>query len=83
MTTVSIVGGSGYSGGELLRLLLAHPDVEVQQVTSERFAGKFAHNAHPNLRKVSTAQVLHRRRAQTRRRVVSVSAPRTGHGTHR
>ena len=54
MTTVSIVGGSGYSGGELLRLLLAHPDVEVQQVTSERFAGKFVHNAHPNLRKVST-----------------------------
>ena len=25
MTTVSIVGGSGYGGGELLRLLLSHP----------------------------------------------------------
>lgn len=53
MTTVSIVGGSGYSGGELLRLLLTHPHVELQQVTSERFADKFVHNAHPNLRKVS------------------------------
>jgi [amino group carrier protein]-6-phospho-L-2-aminoadipate/5-phospho-L-glutamate reductase len=50
VTSVSIVGGSGYTGGELLRLLLFHPDCSVQQVTSERFAGKFVHNAHPNLR---------------------------------
>ncbi len=49
MTTVSIVGGSGYSGGELLRLLLQHPQVEVQQVTSRQYAGKFVHTAHPNL----------------------------------
>ena len=48
---VSIVGASGYSGGELLRLLLGHPRVEVCEVTSERFAGKFAFKAHPNLRK--------------------------------
>ena len=47
---VSIVGASGYTGGELLRLLLFHPRVEVAQVTSERLAGKFVHNAHPNLR---------------------------------
>ncbi|GMQ74765.1 MAG: N-acetyl-gamma-glutamyl-phosphate reductase [Gammaproteobacteria bacterium] len=53
MTSVSIVGGSGYTGGELLRLLLFHPDCSVQQVTSERFAGKFVQNAHPNLRKAT------------------------------
>lgn len=47
----SIVGASGYTGGELLRLLLAHPHVEVSQVTSERFVGKFVHSIHPNLRK--------------------------------
>ena len=47
---VSIAGASGYTGGELLRLLLFHPRVEVRQVTSERLAGKFVHNAHPNLR---------------------------------
>jgi LysW-gamma-L-alpha-aminoadipyl-6-phosphate/LysW-L-glutamyl-5-phosphate reductase len=47
----SIVGGSGYAGGELLRLLLLHPHAEVHQVTSERFVGKFAHSLHPNLRK--------------------------------
>lgn len=46
----SIVGGSGYAGGELLRLLLGHPQVEVSQVTSQRLAGKLIHSAHPNLR---------------------------------
>lgn len=50
MIRVSIVGGSGYAGGELLRLLLAHPGARVQQVTSERLAGKFVHGPHPNLR---------------------------------
>lgn len=47
---VSIVGGSGYAGGELLRLLLAHPEVELVQVTSERSKGRFVHSVHPNLR---------------------------------
>ncbi len=51
---VSIVGASGYTGGELLRLLLFHPNVEVKQVTSESYTGKFVHKIHPNLRK-STA----------------------------
>ncbi|MDH3689120.1 MAG: N-acetyl-gamma-glutamyl-phosphate reductase [Gammaproteobacteria bacterium] len=53
MTSVSIVGGSGYSGGELLRLLLFHPQAEIKQVTSERLAGTSVHYAHPNLRKVT------------------------------
>ena len=46
----SIVGGSGYAGGELLRLLLGHPGFEVAQVTSRRLAGSFVHFTHPNLR---------------------------------
>lgn len=46
----SIVGGSGYAGGELLRLLLGHPYVEVVQVTSQRYDGRFLHTIHPNLR---------------------------------
>ncbi len=50
---VSIVGGSGYTGGELLRLLLFHPGVHIQQVTSERYAGKPVSRIHPNLRKVT------------------------------
>lgn len=51
---VSIAGGSGYTGGELLRLLLGHPEVEVVQVTSERRAGKRVVGVHPNLRKRTT-----------------------------
>jgi N-acetyl-gamma-glutamyl-phosphate/LysW-gamma-L-alpha-aminoadipyl-6-phosphate reductase len=48
---VSIVGGSGYGGGELLRLLLDHPGVEVSQATSESHMGEFVYQQHPNLRK--------------------------------
>ena len=53
MIRVSIAGGSGYAGGELLRLMLGHPEAEVQQVTSERLTGKFVHKAHPNLRRTT------------------------------
>ena len=48
--TVSIAGGSGYVGGELLRLLARHPHVELQQVTSESNAGKPIRTVHPHLR---------------------------------
>ncbi len=51
---VSIVGASGYGGGELLRLLLQHPQIEIHQCTSERFAGKPVTRLHPNLRKHTT-----------------------------
>jgi N-acetyl-gamma-glutamyl-phosphate/LysW-gamma-L-alpha-aminoadipyl-6-phosphate reductase len=47
---VSIVGGSGYVGGELLRLLLGHPLVKVQQITSQQHAGSYVPGIHPNLR---------------------------------
>ena len=49
--STAIVGGSGYTGGELLRLLLGHPRVDVRQVTSERLDGQFVHFTHPNLRR--------------------------------
>ncbi|MBN2304860.1 MAG: N-acetyl-gamma-glutamyl-phosphate reductase [Anaerolineae bacterium] len=48
--TVGIVGASGYTGGELLRLLLAHPHVTVTQATSEQNIGKPVHQLHPHLR---------------------------------
>jgi len=50
MIQAAIVGASGYAGGELLRLLLAHPKVEVSQITSETYAGQYAYLVHPNLR---------------------------------
>ena len=49
--TISILGGSGYGGGELLRLLLPHPCVEVKQVTSRSHLGEYVYQVHPNLRK--------------------------------
>lgn len=54
MIKVSIVGGSGYGGGELVRLLLSHPGVTINQVTSERFATKPVARLHPNLRGATT-----------------------------
>jgi N-acetyl-gamma-glutamyl-phosphate/LysW-gamma-L-alpha-aminoadipyl-6-phosphate reductase len=47
----SIIGASGYAGGELLRLLLDHPCVVVQQATSESHMGEYVYTQHPNLRK--------------------------------
>ncbi|MEM8995003.1 MAG: N-acetyl-gamma-glutamyl-phosphate reductase [Acidobacteriota bacterium] len=46
----AVVGASGYVGGELLRLLDAHPLIDVAQATSERLRGRFVHSVHPNLR---------------------------------
>ena len=51
---VGIIGGSGYAGGELLRILLRHPEADVARVTSRRLAGEFVHFTHPNLRGVTS-----------------------------
>ena len=50
MIKAAIVGASGYVGGELLRLLLFHPQVKVTQITSETYASQYAYFVHPNLR---------------------------------
>jgi N-acetyl-gamma-glutamyl-phosphate/LysW-gamma-L-alpha-aminoadipyl-6-phosphate reductase len=51
MISAGIVGGSGYTGGELLRLLIAHPEIDVVQVTSRKYLGQYVYQVHPNLRK--------------------------------
>jgi N-acetyl-gamma-glutamyl-phosphate/LysW-gamma-L-alpha-aminoadipyl-6-phosphate reductase len=56
--SAAIVGGSGYTGGELLRLLLSHPHINVTQVTSERLDGQFVHFTHPNLRRKTTLKFV-------------------------
>lgn len=53
---VSIIGGSGYAGGEVARILLSHPRVELAQVTSESHVGEYLYNVHPNLRGRTKAQ---------------------------
>ncbi|MBE0695663.1 MAG: N-acetyl-gamma-glutamyl-phosphate reductase [Anaerolineaceae bacterium] len=56
----SIIGASGYAGGELLRLLLSHPMIEVGQATSESHLGEFVYQQHPNLRKRTTLKFTSR-----------------------
>jgi LysW-gamma-L-alpha-aminoadipyl-6-phosphate/LysW-L-glutamyl-5-phosphate reductase len=56
MVKAAIAGASGYAGGELLRLLMFHPEVDVVQITSETYAGQFAYFVHPNLRGHTTLQ---------------------------
>ncbi|MCA9589408.1 MAG: N-acetyl-gamma-glutamyl-phosphate reductase [Myxococcales bacterium] len=45
----AVIGGSGYGGGELIRRLLQHPDVELARVASVDFVGEPLSAAHPNL----------------------------------
>ena len=59
MKRVSVLGGSGYTGGELLRLLHFHPAVELAQMTSRQYTGRFAHSVHPNMRGVSRLKFCH------------------------
>ncbi|MFZ3065538.1 MAG: N-acetyl-gamma-glutamyl-phosphate reductase, partial [Nitrospirota bacterium] len=49
MLKVAIVGASGYTGVELIRLLSNHPDVEITVVTSEQSAGKKISSIFPSL----------------------------------
>lgn len=58
--TIGIVGASGYTGGELLRLLLTHPGVEVTQATSESSIGAFVYQRHPHLRGQTTLRFVGR-----------------------
>jgi len=53
MLKVAILGGSGYTGSELTRLLLSHPNVEVTAVTSERSSGLFISDTFLNFRNTS------------------------------
>jgi len=46
---IGIVGGAGYTGGELIRLLLQHEYVNIQFVLSRTFAGNFLHDVHKDL----------------------------------
>src|SRR5262249_16619620 len=50
MIKAGVVGGTGYSGVELLRLLAQHPQVEIAVATSRQEAGKAVSEAYPSLR---------------------------------
>ena len=50
MVNVGIIGGTGYTGVELLRLLAGHPDVLVRTITSRSEAGTLVTDLYPSLR---------------------------------
>src|SRR5690554_330133 len=50
MIRVGIVGGTGYTGVELLRILALHPETAIVVVTSRSDAGKRVDELYPNLR---------------------------------
>jgi N-acetyl-gamma-glutamyl-phosphate/LysW-gamma-L-alpha-aminoadipyl-6-phosphate reductase len=59
VTEATIVGGSGYTGGELLRLVVGHPELELGQVTSRSKEHRTVTSVHPNLRGATDARFVH------------------------
>lgn len=55
MIRVGVVGGSGYTGAELLRILAAHPQVELAVITSRASVGKSVADIYPHLRGIINA----------------------------
>ncbi|MBO6585110.1 MAG: N-acetyl-gamma-glutamyl-phosphate reductase [Gracilimonas sp.] len=49
MIKAGIIGGAGYTAGELIRILLLHPEVELLSVVSRSHNGEFLYTAHPDL----------------------------------
>jgi N-acetyl-gamma-glutamyl-phosphate reductase len=48
--SISIVGASGYSGAELLRLMLRHPHIQIEKLFANSSAGKHLHDLYPEFR---------------------------------
>lgn len=59
MIKVGVVGATGYTGVELLRLLVPHPDVQIESVTSRAEAGRLVSDVFPNLRGVFNQPFTH------------------------
>ena len=56
---VSLIGGSGYTGGELIRLISSHPNFKLMEIVANRSAGKKVEEVFPHLRHPSLHVVLH------------------------
>jgi N-acetyl-gamma-glutamyl-phosphate/LysW-gamma-L-alpha-aminoadipyl-6-phosphate reductase len=78
MLTLSIVGAAGYAGGELLRLVLGHPELQLGQAISSSQAGSPVHASHPNLR----GHVRANFEAPDALQACDVLVLAGGHGTH-
>ncbi len=49
MIRAAVAGASGYAGGEILRLLLGHPQIDIAAVTADSSAGRPLRDVHPHL----------------------------------
>ena len=80
MIDVGIVGGSGYTGGELVRLLAHHPQANVVAVTSRKLAGKPVTAVHSHLKNIYSLnfEALGAKEAADRCDIVFTAVP---HGT--
>ena len=58
LTRVAVIGASGYAGEELVRLVLAHPHVDLVAVTSRQFAGKSLAQVFPRFSHYEKAKAL-------------------------
>ncbi|WP_069387198.1 N-acetyl-gamma-glutamyl-phosphate reductase [Cellulosimicrobium cellulans] len=56
--TVAVAGASGYAGGEVLRLLVGHPDVEIGALTAHSSAGSLLGAHQPHLRSLADRVLL-------------------------
>lgn len=77
---IGIIGGSGYTGGELLRLLAQHPDANIVAVTSRSRKGQKVSDTHTHLRKICNLDFedLNAEEVASRSDVVFTAVP---HGT--
>lgn len=75
MVPVAIVGGAGYTGGELIRILIHHPFAELTEVVSESQAGKSVTSVHPDL--LGETDLIFSKQLEGRPEVVFLC---TGHG---
>ena len=76
---IGVLGASGYTGSELVRLLLRHPRVEIALLTAERSAGKAMRAVFPQFSPFDLPQLVAHRRARlgegrARRRVLRAAA---------
>ncbi|MFW9898170.1 MAG: N-acetyl-gamma-glutamyl-phosphate reductase [Candidatus Thorarchaeota archaeon] len=51
---VGVIAASGYAGSEAVRILLSHPKVNLNYITSRKLISKYFYSVYPNLRKIST-----------------------------
>lgn len=77
---IGIIGGSGYTGGELMRLLAQHPEANIKAVTSRSRKGQEVSDTHAHLRKIINLKFedLNAEEVASRSDIVFTAVP---HGT--